>query len=286
MSYFRKIASRMANFKLDGALKPAVTPDSIPQPMNGSVIHPDLKQPNAPISHVAKQPQTTRLAADKDQENATESTEKQIVKLEIPVPDAPKQIDSAPAAADQSQAMPAAMPDNNLVKPDIAKDAPIEHDKPVADPLSVSSLDKNIRPVDLAADHQNTPRVSAANHSFSAKPTEDSSPSIPVPKEGTEHEQSVSAELESKFSPRQKDAQPNPAIQLRPATPSDGGAKYSPSSLEPKEETVVAINIGRIEVRTAVSPSDPKPFARKEYAPSLSLAEYLKKRSAEVKTYE
>jgi hypothetical protein len=55
------------------------------------------------------------------------------------------------------------------------------------------------------------------------------------------------------------------------------GTKYSVHAQQP-EETVVTINIGRIEVR-AESPAEPAPVPRRRFSPSLSLADYLKQRS-------
>lgn len=297
MSYFRKIADRMANSKQDGSLKPAVVPDSIPQPMSMSAANTNPEEPDTPIYADKQQPPFPRraiLAADKENtltqsktnhENASVSGEKEIEKPEISTPGTPNKIDSMAATDNQTQAKPGAKPDNNLVPPDVAQDMPLQRDKPPALPLPTHSLKEKVRYVDSspAADRQNDLSISAENGDL-AKPHKDSSPGILVPNEASEKEQPASAELEN-FIPAQKEGQPNPVSQLRPAIQYGGGAKYSPAPPEQKkEETVVTINIGRIEVRTTATPSDPKPFTRKEYSPSLSLAEYLKKRSEEIKT--
>jgi hypothetical protein len=56
-----------------------------------------------------------------------------------------------------------------------------------------------------------------------------------------------------------------------------GGRKYPAHALQP-EETVVTINIGRIEVR-AEMPAKPARAPKRRFSPSLSLADYLKHRS-------
>ena len=53
--------------------------------------------------------------------------------------------------------------------------------------------------------------------------------------------------------------------------------KYPTHALQP-EETVVTINIGRIEVR-AEQPAEPARVPRRRFSPSLSLTDYLKHRS-------
>ena len=56
------------------------------------------------------------------------------------------------------------------------------------------------------------------------------------------------------------------------------GVKYA-SNISPPEETVVTINIGRIEVRTEPPPAEPAKRPTHKFSPTLSLADYLKLRA-------
>jgi hypothetical protein len=66
--------------------------------------------------------------------------------------------------------------------------------------------------------------------------------------------------------------------QVTPEINNNNAKKYIPAAVS-QPETVVRINIGRIEVRAAaLPPGELKPMERKEFLPPLSLDEYLKQR--------
>ena len=264
-------------------LKPATTPDSIPQPMSKNSPTGPVDQ-NAQIFHAGKKRSRTtvdvKLPPDEDQENtvvvqsnadaenAPAMKNKPIEKRETLPHAAPKTIDSTSATLDQSPLESHAIPNNELVSPDIRNDKPVQNEK-----FELKSFGKKDDSGDVGADHQKKVTI---------EDTDILSPDDPVgnivPEKDSRRERPVPAETESKLSKEQKQIQLSPALQLRPPITLGANMGDSPAYPEPTEETVVTINIGRIEVRTAAT-TDAKPSMRKEYHPSLSLAEYLKQRS-------
>jgi hypothetical protein len=259
MSYFKKIVERTlkVDVKLDsGSVKPAITPDSIPEPFE---IKP---RPGTPARRNAapstsgsankQQANTPRPAANSkvagEEERLPEqgvSTAAAATAVAAPVSPAKQVAQTSPrdkAAASDPEIMPGS---EQVDVPSTEKERNPDHD--VA-PSLVSSSSSSSLPVVLYA----ATEAGVADRASQTKPLD---------RRG----------IVSKDSPR---SEHHP--QLRPSN----GAydRYSVDVTQP-DETTVTINIGRIEVR-AISPVvERQPLPRKEYSPPLSLGEYLKQRS-------
>lgn len=93
----------------------------------------------------------------------------------------------------------------------------------------------------------------------------------------TSESQYTNLDTAAKARLEEKQSRNSNSLSLSPANPNKR-TRYSPPPVRQSEETIVTINIGRIEVR-AEPPAKPARVPRRRFTPALSLADYLKQRS-------
>jgi hypothetical protein len=284
MSYFKKIVDRTLNTD-SGSLRPAITPDSIPELLETNAQHGKparkIKAPSAPNASDEKQQPPADLPPRSGPEAKTLSEEDRPQEHAIDTTKAPEknQTDAqGPASLEHkktAQVTPE-MPQTDsvplILNPRVAKSAPEDAKVPAPRPdmifdsertemLAKESLiistDKEKPDIATPAAPRAAMKVGQAGNAFQIKRQE-------------------RRDLATKDSPV-----PERYPHVRPAM-RESADKYVSATPQP-EETMVTINIGRIEVR-AVTSGEPKSLPHKEFSPPLSLAEYLKQRTEGKKT--
>lgn len=255
MSYFKRIAER--TLKVDsGSLKPAITPDSIPESFeinnmrvgtptrrislsstSGSVKKKPADEPRGAIDAKGSGEERLSENAGMDIATATASHRKQVTQAAAPYEKA--------AAPDQDM-----MSDNKQEEVSAEKEEKEGERKPhFSTPAAAEA------PI---AVHETT-EVGRADYAASQIKQLERGRGVVVSRDN----------LRTEHHPK-----------LRPTTGSD--EKYA--TLTQPDETNITINIGRIEVRavspveTSRSPSPPRKEYYNYYSPPLSLDEYLKRR--------
>ncbi|HEX2521380.1 MAG TPA: hypothetical protein VHP35_04580 [Terriglobia bacterium] len=252
MSYFKKIVERtLKAADSSGSLKPAITPDSIPEPF-------EIKT-RAGTSARRFTASSTRGSAKKQQP-----------------PDDPRPAPDAKAAGEEER-----LPEQVVMG--TAAAAPVSPTKQVA---QETPQDKAAAPdPDMMPDYE---QAEVPTEKEGKKPDFTAVAAAPIvlhetTEVGGADPTSRIEQLERRSVVVSKDS-PGPEhhhrAQLRPATRADD--KYYVAETQ-ADETTVTVNIGRIEVR-AVTPVETRSLSRKEYySPPLSLSEYLKQRMEEGK---
>jgi hypothetical protein len=251
MSYFRKMVERTlkSEGKIDnGSVKPAITPESIPDPFEtnprvGTRARRRISASNT--NGVAKKQPADAASSGPDAKPVVEerrlSEQVEGTKAAASAVSATRQV-AQPSSRDKAGAAdPIMNPVNEQQEMPKERDGE-EKERPVFDFVTIAPP-----AVLLAATEFG--RADSASQTKPLKPN-------------------------SLFSNDSSGSKYHP--QLRPATgPPD---KYS-LAVTQTDETTITINIGRIEVR-AISPEVKAPLLpRKEYSPSLSLDEYLRQRN-------
>jgi hypothetical protein len=239
MSYFRKIVERTLTTAEGGSLKPAITPDSIPERFE--------------IKSRAGAPARRTTAF-----NTSGSAKKEPAGAVKPAP-------RAKAAGEEER-----LPEQVVRTADAA--APVSPVKQVAQPAPQDKADAP--DPDMMADNEQAEVRAEEKTDFAAAAT--TPVSLHAASDiGAADPASQTKPLLLRGIVSNDIRPPEHHPQLRPAIGSDD--KYSVAVTEP-DETIVTINIGRIEVR-AVSPVvEARSPPRMEFSPSLSLDQYLKQR--------
>jgi hypothetical protein len=245
MSYFGRVIDRTIGSAMR-SVRPTITLDSIPE-------GPAMATGSAPSSRIRKK----YVPPEKDvngQLEHTPSTEKA---------DSPKD-DTMNRSITTKQEPPSRWGQLNeqegSAAAQMAKNDPADNSGHSTDIRA--NYNKEIEPADKPIANKDTPEILPAyNH------LPDSSQEL-VPLKGS----APSANSKIDKNPRQsKSPSVAPAVQ--------NSVSYDPATFSSQEETVVTINIGRIEVRVEPQQLEPVKRQRNKFSPALSLADYLKQRS-------
>ena len=305
MNYFRRIIHKTIG-PVQHSLRPAVTPESIPETPHALAEKQDMPTgKNIAPANVNYTPHATSapLENSKEPPSHVKPASATAAEAETTVEGGggilPKETQPLPSPANLVSS------DSPLEKSTPLRPAPIEAPSKEPELLSVKNSDDAYAKPRLAVAEQRVAEPGGVSEESTAHMEENETPpelslldKLPFPG-GKENKSNDKLDVESlpqldSIAPRQavpitspkadllhenrQDAYSalaptSPSKTLAPTSPSN--TRYSARTNQP-EETVVMINIGRIEIK-AEAPAKPAP--RLKFSPALSLADYLKQRS-------